>query len=169
MTCWVNTPAATPLKEAMVLMAQSFAYRHPLVDGKATGGSRRPNRLQQCAIPKQNIAAQVLLSELGRARFSLTALYKSLLVYWHKCRIYCSTAALVLRWAWPPTSATNLRSGPGMHSPHHPQATLDDLLAHCPAPDYPTTAKSLPRAELRAMYETGQGSVKARAVYERQR
>jgi topoisomerase-4 subunit A len=49
-----------------------------------------------------------------------------------------------------------------------PDATTADLCEHILGPDFPTTAEIItPRADLRAMYETGLGSVRARAVFER--
>ena len=47
-----------------------------------------------------------------------------------------------------------------------PDATVADLCEHVLGPDYPTTAEIItPRSDLRAMYETGNGSVRARATY----
>jgi topoisomerase-4 subunit A len=49
------------------------------------------------------------------------------------------------------------------------RSSLDDLLEHIKGPDYPTDAEIItPLAELRLMYETGHGSVRIRAVYERE-
>src|SRR5690554_3464813 len=47
-----------------------------------------------------------------------------------------------------------------------PKASLDDLLTHVKGPDFPTEAEIItPPVELRSLYETGRGSLKARAVY----
>lgn len=41
--------------EAMVLMAQPFSYRYPLVDGQGNWGRQTiRNHSRQCVIPKQN-------------------------------------------------------------------------------------------------------------------
>ena len=49
-----------------------------------------------------------------------------------------------------------------------PDATITDLCEHVHGPDYPTTAEIItPRKEILAMYQNGTGSVRARAVYER--
>ncbi|MBO7942974.1 DNA topoisomerase IV subunit A, partial [Streptomyces sp. S9] len=49
-----------------------------------------------------------------------------------------------------------------------PDATTRDLCEHVLGPDYPTTAEIItPRADLLQMYETGLGSVRARAVFEK--
>ena len=50
-----------------------------------------------------------------------------------------------------------------------PDATVADLFEHIQAPDYPTEAEIItPRNELLAMYQTGGGSIRARAVYQRE-
>jgi topoisomerase IV subunit A len=50
-----------------------------------------------------------------------------------------------------------------------PDATVADLFEHVRGPDYPTEAEIItPRADLLAMYESGMGSVRARAVYQRE-
>ena len=49
-----------------------------------------------------------------------------------------------------------------------PDATTRDLCEHVLGPDYPTEAEIItPRADLVSMYETGHGSVRARAVYDK--
>lgn len=61
--------------EAMVLMAQPFSYRYPLVDGQVTGEHRMiPNLSLPCVIP--NLAYQkfeILLSELGQGTVNYQA------------------------------------------------------------------------------------------------
>ncbi|MDE2307888.1 MAG: DNA topoisomerase IV subunit A, partial [Xanthomonadaceae bacterium] len=50
-----------------------------------------------------------------------------------------------------------------------PDATVADLCEHVRGPDYPTEAEIItPRADLLAMYQSGGGSVRARAVYRRE-
>jgi topoisomerase-4 subunit A len=50
-----------------------------------------------------------------------------------------------------------------------PDATVADLFEHVRGPDYPTEAEIItPRGDLLAMYENGTGSVRARAVYQRE-
>src|SRR3546814_8112876 len=52
--------------------------------------------------------------------------------------------------------------------PDDPDATTRDLCEHVLGPDYPTAAEIItPRADLLAMYETGLGSVRARATWVR--
>jgi topoisomerase-4 subunit A len=50
-----------------------------------------------------------------------------------------------------------------------PNATVAELCEHVLGPDYPTEAEIItPRADLLAIYQTGGGSVRARAVYKRE-
>jgi topoisomerase-4 subunit A len=49
-----------------------------------------------------------------------------------------------------------------------PDASVKDLMDHVRGPDYPTAAEIItPKVELQRMYETGNGSVRARAVFKR--
>jgi topoisomerase-4 subunit A len=53
-----------------------------------------------------------------------------------------------------------------IHLLDNPDATVADLAQHIPAPDYPTAAEIItPRKELLSIYQTGTGSLRARAVY----
>ena len=54
-----------------------------------------------------------------------------------------------------------------IHLLDKPKATVRDLMTHIKAPDFPSEATIItPTADLREMYETGRGSVRARAVYQ---
>ena len=51
----------------------------------------------------------------------------------------------------------------------NPKASVADLMTHIKAPDYPTAAQIItPPEEIREIYETGRGSIRARAVYHRE-
>ncbi len=54
-----------------------------------------------------------------------------------------------------------------VHLLENPDATLKDLCKHIKGPDYPTEAEVItPRSEIRAIYETGNGTIRARAKWE---
>lgn len=96
--------------EAMVLMAQPFSYRYPLVDGQGNWGSQDdPKSFAAMRYTESRLTpyAKVLLQELGRARRAgnpiSTARWKNRLSCLRVCPISCSTAAAALRSAWPPT------------------------------------------------------------------
>ncbi len=53
-----------------------------------------------------------------------------------------------------------------IHIIDNPEATLAEICKIIPGPDYPTEAEIItPKADLKALYKTGNGSVRARAVY----
>ena len=53
-----------------------------------------------------------------------------------------------------------------IHLLDDPRASTADLMTHIKGPDYPTEAAIVtPAAEIRACYEEGRGSVKARAIH----
>jgi len=55
-----------------------------------------------------------------------------------------------------------------IHLLEHPQATVEQLCAYIQAPDFPTEAEIItPREEIVRLYETGTGSIRMRARYER--
>ena len=62
----------------------------------------------------------------------------------------------------------NLRevANAAIHLLDRPKATLEDICEIIQGPDYPTEAELItPKNEIEAMYRTGRGSLKARALY----
>ncbi|MAQ60862.1 MAG: DNA topoisomerase IV subunit A, partial [Gammaproteobacteria bacterium] len=56
-----------------------------------------------------------------------------------------------------------------VHLLDSPKASVADLMTHIKGPDYPTEAQVItPNADIRALYDTGRGSIKARAVFHRE-
>lgn len=95
--------------EAMVLMAQPFSYRYPLVDGQGNWGHQMTlNLLRQCVIPNlayPNMQKCCWVSwgrELSIGCRTLMAPCRSRKCYLHACPIFCSMALLVLLWVWQP-------------------------------------------------------------------
>ncbi|MET0056150.1 MAG: DNA topoisomerase IV subunit A, partial [Candidatus Thiodiazotropha sp. 6PLUC10] len=65
----------------------------------------------------------------------------------------------------------NLRevAGACVHLLESPKATLEELMAYIPGPDYPTDAEIVtPAEDLIKVYETGHGSIRMRACYDRE-
>ena len=68
----------------------------------------------------------------------------------------------------PPHNLNEVISG-CVHLLDNPKATVADLMTHIKGPDYPTEAQVItPSADIRALYQTGRGSIKARAVFHRE-
>ncbi len=162
--------------EAMVLMAQPFAYRYPIVDGQGNWGSQDDPKsfaAMRYTEAKLTAYADVLLGELAHGTADWTANFDGTL------------EEPVILPARLPNLLLNGTSGiaVGMATdipPHNlrevaaaciqlledPEANTASLMKHIKGPDLPTGAEIVsPRADLKAIYESGTGSFKARATY----
>lgn len=165
--------------EAMVLMAQSFTYRYPLVDGQGNWGSPddpKSYAAMRYTESKLTNYAEILLGELKQGTVDWTTNFDGTL-----------TEPLNLP-ARLPNILLNGGSGiaVGMATdilPHNlnevvsacirlldkPRSTLLDVLEHVKGPDFPTGAEIISAAEdIRQIYETGRGAIRARAVFTRE-
>ncbi|AHK14600.1 MAG: DNA topoisomerase IV subunit A [Thalassolituus sp.] len=162
--------------EAMVLMAQPFSYRYPLVDGQGNWGAPDdPKSFAAMRYTEAKLAkyADVLLSELGQGTVewqpnfdgtmdepvTLPARLPNILLN--------GTTGIAVGMATdiPPHNVREVASA-CIHLLDDPSADIDALCEHVIAPDFPTDAEIVtPRADLRKMYREGKGSVKMRAVY----
>ncbi|OGV42142.1 MAG: DNA topoisomerase IV subunit A [Legionellales bacterium RIFCSPHIGHO2_12_FULL_42_9] len=162
--------------EAMVLMAQPFSYRYPFVDGQGNWGS--PDDPKSFAAMRYTEAklsayAELLLAELRLGtvawvdNFDGTLQEPSLmparlpnLLLNGATGIAVGMAADIL-----PHNLTEIANA-CIHLLEHPTATLDSLQNYVLAPDFPTEAEIItPKSQIRAIYETGLGSVRMRAIY----
>ncbi|WP_136253125.1 DNA topoisomerase IV subunit A [Onishia niordana] len=162
--------------EAMVLMAQSFSYRYPLVDGQGNWGS--PDDPKSFAAMRYTEArlskfSEVLLSELGQGTVDWTPNFDGTMnepvvlpaKLPHVLLNGGTGIAVGMATDIPPHNVNEVVEAT-CHLLRHPEATTVDLLEHVPAPDFPTAAEIItPRADLRKLYESGRGSVKLRARY----
>lgn len=163
--------------EAMVLMAQPFSYRYPLVDGQGNWGS--PDDPKSFAAmryteSKLSAFADLLLAELGQGtadwlpNFDGTMDEPSILPAQVPNVLLNGTTGIAVGMATdiPPHNLRELVSA-CIRLLDEPNITVAQLCEHIPAPDYPTDAEIItPPEDLRQIYETGRGSVKMRAVYE---
>ena len=162
--------------EAMVLMAQPFSYRYPLIEGQGNFGS--PDDPKSFAAMRYTEAkltpiAEVLLGELGQGTVDWTPNFDGTLEEptWMPARLphllLNGTTGIAVGMATdvPPHNLNEIVSA-CIRLIDDPDATVADLCEHVRGPDYPSTAEIItPLADLRAMYETGNGSVRARATY----
>ena len=165
--------------EAMVLMAQPFSYRYPLIDGQGNFGS--PDDPKSFAAmryteSKLNPIADVLLGELGQGTVDWVANFDGTLEEpsWLPSRLPhvllngSMGIAVGMATDIPPHNLREITSA-CIRLLDDPDATIADLCEHVRGPDYPTTAEIITsRNELLAMYQTGGGSIRARAVYQRE-
>ena len=163
--------------EAMVLMAQPFSYRYPLVDGQGNWGSPDdPKSFAAMRYTESRLAkyAQVLLSELGQGtvewvpNFDGTLDEPKLLPARLPNVLLNGTTGIAVGMATdiPPHNLREVATA-CVHLLNHPTATLAELCDFVRGPDYPTDAEIItPRRDLLAMYESGNGSVRMRARFE---
>ena len=165
--------------EAMVLMAQPFSYRYPLIDGQGNWGS--PDDPKSFAAMRYTEArlsktAKMLLQELGQGtvdwalNFDGTMQEPTVMPARLPHVLLNGTTGIAVGMATdiPPHNLRELVNA-CVHLLEKPKATVDDLMAHVQAPDYPTEAEIIsPPEDLKKIYETGHGSVRMRAVYKKE-
>jgi topoisomerase-4 subunit A len=166
----------TACYEAMVLMAQSFSYRYPLIDGQGNwGSSDDPKSFAAMRYTEARLApyAEVLLAEVGQGtvdwqpNFDGTLQEPKLLPARLPNLLLNGATGIAVGMATDIPSH-NLRevAGACVHLLKYPKATVAELMEHVPGPDYPTEAEIVTSAdELVRMYETGVGGVRLRACY----
>ncbi|MDT8427958.1 MAG: DNA topoisomerase IV subunit A [Pseudomonadales bacterium] len=162
--------------EAMVLMAQPFSYRYPLVDGQGNWGSADdPKSFAAMRYTESRLQkyAELLLSELGhgtvdwRPNFDGTLEEPELLPARVPNVLLNGGSGIAVGMATdiPPHNLREVVSA-CVHLLDNPHASTTDLCEHIKGPDFPTEAEIItPREELRTLYETGKGSIRARARY----
>ncbi len=163
--------------EAMVLMAQDFSYRYPIVDGQGNWGSTDdPKSFAAMRYTESRLRpyAHVLLSELGQGtadwqpNFDGTLDEPKLLPARLPNVLLNGTQGIAVGMATdiPPHNLREITAA-CIHLLDDPEATPAELCKHVLGPDFPTGAEIVtPKSELRAMYKTGNGSFRARAVHE---
>ncbi len=166
--------------EAMVLMAQPFSYRYPLVDGQGNWGSiDDPKSFAAMRYTEARLASytDLLLSELGQGtvdwqpNFDGTLEEPSLFPARLPNILLNGTTGIAVGMATdiPPHNLREVAAA-SIHLLKQPNADIADLCALLPAPDYPTDAEIItPAAELLKIYKTGNGSIRMRATYTREK
>ncbi len=165
--------------EAMVLMAQPFTYRYPLVDGQGNWGSQDdPKSFAAMRYTESRLAkfSKSLLQELGQgtvdwtANFDGTLTEPSLLPSRLPHILLNNTTGIAVGMATDIPSHNLLEIGNAcIHLLDKPKAKLADILKYIKGPDYPTEAEIISsKADIKSMYETGHGSLRARAIYEKE-
>ncbi len=165
--------------EAMVLMAQGFSYRYPIIDGQGNWGSMDDPKsfaAMRYTEAKLRPYSQTLLAELGQGTVDWIPNFDGTL---KEPQLLPARLPNILL-----NGATGIAVGMATDIPPHnlkevasacirlleqPRTTLEELFDHVPGPDFPTEAEIItPAAELRAMYRSGNGSVKLRARWEQE-
>jgi topoisomerase-4 subunit A len=166
----------TACYEAMVLMAQPFSYRYPLVDGQGNFGS--PDDPKSFAAMRYTEArltpfADLLLGEIGQgtvdwvANFDGTLQEPALLPARlpHVLLNGITGIAVGMATDIPPHNLREVAAA-CIHLIDHPEATVEALCEYIQGPDFPTAAEIItPREQILQMYQTGTGSIRMRAGY----
>jgi topoisomerase IV subunit A len=163
--------------EAMVLMAQPFAYRYPLIDGQGNWGSQDdPKSFAAMRYTEAKLTryAELLLSELSDGTVDWIPNYDgsreepAILPARLPNLLLNGTSGIAVGMATdiPPHNLREVAAA-AIHLLEDPEATTAALMKHVKGPDLPTGAEIIsPRADLKEFYEKGVGTFKARATWE---
>jgi len=166
----------TAIYDAMVRLAQDFSSRYPLVDGQGNfgnvdGDSAAAYRYTEARMTQ---AALLLLDGIDeeavdfRENYAgdkeepvvLPAAFPNLLANGSV------GIAVGMATSIPPHNVAELNDA-CLHLIKSPSATVDDLLAHVPGPDFPTGGIVVEsKASIREAYATGRGGFRVRAKWE---
>ena len=167
-----------PIYDTLVGLVQDFVMRYPLVDGQGNFGSIDSDppgamRYTECRLMR---IADEMLADIHKDTVDFQPNYKE------------STTEPTVLTARLPNLLVNGTTGIGVGyltriPPHNlgeivdglilllenSEATLEDLMAHIPGPDFPTAGLIVGRTGIRDIYAAGRGSVTVRgkAVIER--
>jgi len=165
--------------EAMVLMAQPFSYRYPLVDGQGNWGAPDdPKSFAAMRYTESRLSkiSEILLTELGQGTVDFQPNFDGTL---EEPQYLPARLPHILL-----NGTTGIAVGMATDIPPHninevadaavlllddPKAGLDDVLNIIQGPDFPTEAEIIsPKDDIRKMYETGRGSIKMRATWHKE-
>ncbi len=166
----------TACYEAMVLMAQPFSYRYPLVDGQGNWGAPDdPKSFAAMRYTESRLSryAEILLGELGQgtvnwvANFDGTLEEPKMLPARLPNILLNGTTGIAVGMATdiPPHNAREVAQAV-IALIDNPDISPDELLQWVQGPDFPTEAEIItPRDEIAKIYQSGRGSVRMRAVW----
>ena len=165
--------------EAMVLMAQPFSYRYPLVDGQGNWGAPDdPKSFAAMRYTESRLSkiSEILLSELGQGTVDYQPNFDGTLAepQYLPARLphilLNGTTGIAVGMATdiPPHNINEIADAAVMLL-DNPKAGLDDVLETVQGPDFPTEAEIIsPKSEIRKIYEQGRGSIKMRATWKKE-
>jgi topoisomerase-4 subunit A len=163
--------------EAMVLMAQSFSYRYPLIDGQGNWGSQDdPKSFAAMRYTESRLTkyAQLLLEELGQGTTDWAPNFDGTL---EEPKLLPARLPNVLL-----NGGSGIAVGMATDIPPHnmrevvsacirlledPKATIEQLCQHIKGPDFPTEAEIIStQDEILEIYRTGHGGLRQRAAWQ---
>ena len=165
--------------EAMVLMAQPFSYRYPLVDGQGNWGAPDdPKSFAAMRYTESRLSkiSEILLTELGQGTVDFQPNFDGTLEepQYLPARLphilLNGTTGIAVGMATdiPPHNINEVADAAVLLL-DNPKAGLDDVLNIIQGPDFPTESEIIsPKDDIRKMYETGRGSIKMRATWHKE-
>ena len=165
--------------EAMVLMAQDFSYRYPIVDGQGNWGSTDdPKSFAAMRYTESRLRpyAKSLLAELGLGtvdwapNFDGTMDEPVVLPARLPNLLLNGTTGIAVGMSTdvPPHNLREVASAL-VHLIDNPKATVSHLMKHIKGPDFPTGGELVsPRPDIKQIYTTGGGTLRLRASYRRE-
>jgi len=166
--------------EAMVLMAQTFSYRYPLVDGQGNWGSPddpKSYAAMRYTESKLTFYSRVLLEELHQGTVEWIPNFDGTIE--EPVNLPARLPNVLLNGGMgiavgmttdiPPHNLNEIVDA-CIYILDHPKANLEDISDIVIGPDFPSGPEIVSsKKELKETYETGRGAIKARAVYELER
>ncbi len=165
--------------EAMVLMAQPFSFRYPLVDGQGNFGSiDDPKSFAAMRYTESRLSpyAKVLLSELGQGTVDWQPNFDGTLN--EPVLLPARLPNLLLN------GGSGIAVGMATDIPSHnmrevasacirllanPKATVAEIMEHIKAPDFANGAEIItPQDEIQKIYESGNGTIRVRAKWRKE-
>ena len=161
--------------DAMVRMAQGFTLRYPLIDGQGNFGSRDGDGAAAMRYTESRLTpvAELLLSEIDMGTVDFVPNYDGA---FKEPALLPARLPMLLA-----NGASGIAVGMATEIPSHnlrelgaaaiailkkPEISLDGILAHVPGPDFPGGGRIITAsADLRAVYESGRGSMRVRAQW----
>ena len=165
--------------EAMVLMAQPFSYRYPLVDGQGNWGAPDdPKSFAAMRYTESRLSkiSEILLTELGQGTVDFQPNFDGTLEepQYLPARLphilLNGTTGIAVGMATdiPPHNINEVADAAVLLL-DNPKVGLDDVLNIIQGPDFPTEAEIIsPKDDIHKMYETGRGSIKMRATWHKE-
>lgn len=168
----------TACYEAMALMAQPFSYRYPLIDGQGNWGSiDDPKSFAAMRYTEARMTkyAELLLQEVELGTVDWQPNFDGTL---QEPKLLPARMPNVLL-----NGTTGIAVGMSTDIPSHnlrevanacvclldnPKSSLEDICEYIKGPDFPTHAEIVtPKSDIREMYAKGVGTIRMRAVYEK--
>ncbi len=162
--------------EAMVLMAQNFSYRYPIVIGQGNWGSTDdPKSFAAMRYTESRLApyAKSLLQELGQGTVDWTPNFDGTLkepvvlpARLPNLLLNGTTGIAVGMSTDVPPHNLNEVASALVHLIDNPKASVAQLMKHVKGPDFPTGGELVsPREDIKEIYTTGSGTLRLRAAY----